>query len=129
MNIREYAEDVGLEVSEIIQLCKELDIKKSKEDDFLNDEEITILDNEISNQKVNENPDYELDEELEEKVSNLVSSIDIDLDEVTTKPEKLKKQDNKNQLNKQTNKEVIPIPGDGHCYVHKMPCTRHCSPP
>ncbi len=25
-----------------------------------------------------------------------------------------------NYVAKQTNKEVIPIPGDGHCYVHKM---------
>ena len=121
MNIREYAEDVGLEVTEIIQLCKELNIKKNKEDDFLNDEEITILDNEISNQKVNENPDYELDEELEEKVSNLVSTIDIDLDEVTTKPEKLKKQENKNQLNKQTNniQKAKFLKGKKEIYKHR----------
>ena len=50
-------------------------------------------------QKENLNPDYEVDEELEEKVSNLVNSIDIDLDEVNTKPEKLKKQENKQQTN------------------------------
>ena len=25
-----------------------------------------------------------------------------------------------NYVAKQTNKEIIPIPGDGHCYVHKM---------
>ena len=100
MNIREYAEDVSKEISEIIELCKELDIKKTKEDDYLTDEEITILDNEIDSRKENENPDYELDEELEEKVSNLVSTIDIDLDEVNTKPEKLKKQESNKQLNK-----------------------------
>ncbi len=99
MNIREYAEDVGKEISEIIELCQELDIKKSREEDFLNDEEITLLDNEISNRKENENPDYELDEELEEKVTNLVNSIDIDLDEINTKPEKLKKQESKQQTN------------------------------
>ena len=39
MNILEYAEDVSMEVSEIIDLCKKLGIKKSKEDDFLTDEE------------------------------------------------------------------------------------------
>ena len=121
MNIREYAEDVGKEVSEIIELCKELDIKKSKEDDFLNDEEVTILDNEIDSRKENENPDYELDEELEEKVSNLVSSIDIDLDEVTTKPEKLKKQENRTQLNKQTNniQKAKFLKGKKEIYKHR----------
>ena len=43
--------------------------------------------------KENTNPDYEYDSELEEKVSNLVDSIDIDLDEVDTRPEKLKTQE------------------------------------
>ena len=95
MNILEYAQDVNKEVSEIIDLCKELGINKNKEDDYLTDEEITILDSEIDNQKENLNPDYELDEELEEKVTNLVHSIDIDLDEVNTKKEKLKKQESK----------------------------------
>jgi len=121
MNIREYAEDVGKEISEIIELCNELDIKKSREEDFLTDEEITILDNEIDSRKENENPDYELDEELEEKVSNLVNSIDIDLDEVNTKPEKLKKQDNKQSLNKQTNniQKAKFLKGKKEIYKHR----------
>ena len=120
MNILEYAEDVGKEVSEIIDLCKELDIKKNKEDDFLTDEEITLLDNEIVNRKENENPDYEVDEELEEKVSNLVNSIDIDLDEVNTKPEKLKKQE-RVQLNKQTNniQKAKFLKGKKEIYKHR----------
>lgn len=120
MNILEYAEDVSKEVSEIIDLCKELGINKSKESDFLTDEEITILDSEIDSQKENLNPDYEVDEELEEKVSNLVNSIDIDLDEVNTKPEKLKKQDNKQQLNKQTNIQKAKfLKGKKEIYKHR----------
>ena len=116
MNILEYAEDVSKEVSEIIDLCNELCIKKTKEDDFLTDEEITMLDNEISNRKENENPDYEVDEELEEKVSNLVSSIDIDLDEVNTRPEKLKKQENKQTNNIQKAKF---LKGKKEIYKHR----------
>ncbi len=121
MNIREYAEDVSKEVSEIIELCQELGIKKNKEEDYLNDEEITILDNEISNRKENENPDYEVDEELEEKVSNLVSNIDIDLDEVTTKPEKLKKQESKKQLLNQNNniQKAKFLKGKKEIYKHR----------
>ena len=97
MNILEYAMDVDKEVSEIIDLCQELGIKKNKEDDFLTDEEITLLDNELDSLKENLNPDYELDEELEEKVSNLVNSIDIDLDS-NNHLEKIGKQDNKNNV-------------------------------
>ena len=90
MNILEYALDVNKDVSLIIDLCKKLGIKKVKEDDYLTDEEIVILDNELDNMKENLNPDYELDEELEEKVDALIDGIDIDLDEVNTKVEKLK---------------------------------------
>lgn len=90
MNILEYALDVNKDVSLIIELCKKLGINKSQEEDFLSEDDIILLDNELENMKENLNPDYELDEELEEKVENLVSGIDIDLDEVTTKKEKVK---------------------------------------
>ena len=90
MNILEYALDVNKDVSLIIDLCKKLGINKSQEEDFLSEDDIILLDNELENMKENLNPDYELDEELEEKVENLVSGIDIDLDEVTTKKEKVK---------------------------------------
>ena len=90
MSILEYAQDVNHDVLEIIELCKSLNIKKSKEDDILTDDEIIMLDNCLDSLKENENPDYEIDEELENKVDNLVSKIDIDLDEITSKKEKVK---------------------------------------
>ena len=90
MSILEYALDVNKDVSLIIDLCKDLGIKKQNEDDFLTEDEIIMLDNCLDSMKENLNPDYELDEELEEKVDALVSGISIDLDEVTTKKEKVK---------------------------------------
>lgn len=97
MSILEYALDVNKEVSEIISLCEILNIKKNNEDDILTDDEIILLDNELDSLKENENPDYEIDEELESKVDNLVSKIDINLDNITSKKEKVKsKVDNKN---------------------------------
>lgn len=119
MNILEYAMDVDKDVSEIINLCKNLGIKKSHEDDFLTDEEITILDNELDSMKENTNPDYELDEELEEKVSNLVESIDIDLDSVTKKPEKLKKQESNKQNNNQNTMKAKYLKGKKEIYKHR----------
>ena len=121
MNILEYALDVNKDITQIIDLCKSLGINKTSEDDFLTDEEITMLDIEIDKEKENLNPDYEVDEELEEKVSNLVSSIDIDLDEVNTKKEKLKKQDSK-QIKE---KNVLPsskakyLKGKKEIYKHR----------
>ena len=90
MNILEYALDVNKDVSLIIDLCKKLGINKQDEEDFLSEDDNILLDNELENMIENLNPEYELDEELEEKVENLVSGIDIDLDEVTTKKEKVK---------------------------------------
>ncbi len=90
MSILEYALDVNKDVSIIVDLCKKLGIKKSKETDILSEDDIIMLDNELDSMKENLNPDYELDEELEEKVENLVNAIDIDLDEVNTKKEKVK---------------------------------------
>ncbi len=110
MSILEYALDVNKDVSYIIDLCKSLNIKHEREDDFLTDEEIILLDNEIDSLKENENPDYEIDEELESKVDNLVSKIDIDLDEVSSKKEKVKtKVDSKNdaKIKFQKNKKEI----------------------
>ena len=120
MNIKEYAIDVSKDISLIIDLCKKLEINKSHEDDFLTDEEITILDNELDRMKENLNPDYELDEELEEKVSNLVNNIDIDLDEVNTKKEKLKKQDNQKVIKNtpQNNKSKF-LKGKKEIYKHR----------
>jgi len=96
MSILEYALDVNKEVSDIVKLCESLNIKKSNEEDILTDEEIIMLDNELDSLKENENPDYEIDEELESKVDNLVSEMDMDLDNVSSKKEKLKsKSENK----------------------------------
>lgn len=57
MSILEYAQDVNHDVLEIIELCKSLNIKKSKEDDILTDDEIIMLDNCLDSLKENENPD------------------------------------------------------------------------
>ncbi len=90
MSILEYALDVNKEVSEIMKLLEELELKHQSEDEILTEDEIIMLDNKIDALKENENPDYEYDEELENKVSDLVSKIDIDLDDISSKKEKVK---------------------------------------
>ena len=47
MSVLEYAQDVNRTVDEILKKCKELGINVNDEDDMLDEEGITLLDNEI----------------------------------------------------------------------------------
>ena len=49
MSVVEYANDVNKSVEEILKLCKNLDIKVSKKEDMLSDDDIIVLDNELAN--------------------------------------------------------------------------------
>ncbi len=92
MNVSEYASDVGITVKEVLALCSKLDIKASKEEDILTDDDIIILDNELiggePSEEIEENED---DEELEE-----IESIE------ETYQEKQLKEENKTKKKKQT---------------------------
>ena len=48
MSVLEYAEDVNKTVSEILNLCKRLNIPVLGEDDYLDEDAITELDNTIA---------------------------------------------------------------------------------
>ena len=74
MTVLEYATDVNRTVENILKICKELNIKAENEDDLLDDEAITILDNSLD--------DYE-DEVIE--VPN------IKVEETFSNTQKLKK--------------------------------------
>ena len=74
MTVLEYATDVNRTVENILKICKELNIKADTEDDLLDDEAITILDNSLD--------DYE-DEVIE--VPN------IKVEETFSNTQKLKK--------------------------------------
>ena len=61
MSVLEYAEDVNKTVSEILNLCKNLNIPVLGEDDMLDEDAITELDNAIARE---EDMDLEYEEEL-----------------------------------------------------------------
>ena len=93
MSVKEYAEDINREVSEVLNKCFELDFDVKNEDDMLDDEAITMLDNsfdEISEELENE--------EIEEEVALEESSMKaVKADK--KKPAKLpKKVDSKKSL-------------------------------
>ena len=63
MSVLEYSEDVGLDIKEIIDLCKKLNIKASNEDDMLDEDAIILLDNEIANGSESEEAPVEEEQE------------------------------------------------------------------
>ncbi|MDO4963172.1 MAG: translation initiation factor IF-2 [bacterium] len=65
MSVLEYAEDVNKKVSEIFEYCKKLGINVSSEDDMLDEDSITELDNIIMQDDLDSDLEYE--EELIEK--------------------------------------------------------------
>ena len=65
MSVSEYALDVDKSVSEILNLCKKLELSISNEDDMLSDDDIIMLDNELASLESEEVED-EVPEESEE---------------------------------------------------------------
>ena len=93
MSVKEYAEDINREVSEVLNKCLELDIDVKNEDDMLDEEAITMLDNSFD--EISEEME---DEEIEEEVALEESSMKT-VKEDKKKPAKLsKKVDNKKSL-------------------------------
>ncbi|MBR1377411.1 MAG: translation initiation factor IF-2 [Bacilli bacterium] len=78
MTVLEYATDVNRTVENILKMCKELNIQAENEDDLLDDEAITILDNSLD--------DY--DDAYEE---NIIENVNIKVEETFSNTQKLKK--------------------------------------
>lgn len=90
MNVSEYASDVGITVKEVLALCSKLDIKVSKEEDILSDDDIIILDNELMGNETSE--EIEETEELEDIIEDIEQTYE----------EKQLKEENKTKKRKQT---------------------------
>ena len=93
MNIKDYASDVGKTVDEIIALCDNLGIKYEDEETILNDEDIIVLDNNLTpddEEVSNESEEETFDEEVEDKAEELAQNTKYDLDN-NQKFEKVKK--------------------------------------
>ena len=100
MSVLEYAEDVNKSVSEILKMCARLSIDAKGEDDYLDEEAITILDNDIANAEETEDLEYE-DELIEKENSKIEEIVN------NSKPKKGNKQNkNKGAVNKSGKKEL-----------------------
>ena len=100
MSVKEYAEDINREVSIVLNKCLELDIDVKNEDDMLDDEAITMLDNSFD--EISEELE---DEEIEEEVALEESSMkSVKADK--KKPNKLQKKKNKKKNLKKKKKAM-----------------------
>lgn len=107
MNVLEYASDVNKSVEEILNLCKKLDINCTTDTDMLNEDDIILLDNEISNDEV-ESEVYEDDEEILdddelEKDLRIETTQDDSVVKMKKKDTIIKKKDNSKYLKAKKN--------------------------
>lgn len=92
MSVLEYAQDVGKTVDEILNYCKKLGINVSVEDDYLDEDAITELDNTIS---IEDDSELEYEDELIEKEKSKIENIVNN-----SKQKKQEKPINKNKVGK-----------------------------
>ena len=88
MSVLDYANDIGKDVSIVLNKCKELNIPVTKEDDMLEEEHIIDLDNVFANGNV----ETEIEEDTinDEEIEKIISKVNIKVDD-TIKMQKLKK--------------------------------------
>ena len=99
MSVLEYAEDVNKTVKEILNMCARLGIDVSGADDYLDEEAITILDNDIAASEEVEDLEYE-DELIEKENSKIEDIVN------NSKPKKNNVKKNNNGVNKSGKKEL-----------------------
>ena len=93
MTVKDYANESGFSVQEVLDKCKELDIKCSNADDYLDDDGIIMLDNTMHLISTETEMDYDAIDELDEAVENIMLDSNLSNKEKNTviKKEKVKK--------------------------------------
>ena len=104
MSVEEYAQSMNLTIAEVLKKCQELGIKANNKEDYLEDDDVIILDNVFSLISTNEEASLEEEDVIDEAVDEIMelSSVKHAVDDNIRK-QKLKKKntgDNKEYLNK-----------------------------
>ena len=97
MTVKDYANDVNLSVAEILKKCKELGINVSEGTDYLEDDDIIMLDNTINLISTDEEITYEEEDDIDSKVDEILTSSNVNekIKDSVSK-QKLKKKDSNN---------------------------------
>ena len=92
MTVEEYAVDTNNSIDVVLKKCKELDIDVSSKDDFLEDDDIIILDNELNGEENLLSEELESKYDFEDRAEELIVNENIKT-ESPVKKIKLKKKD------------------------------------
>ena len=71
MSVEEYALDINRDISVVLKKCKELGIDAKENDDLLDDEGITMLDNAFANEPEEEVIEDEIEDEIPEEPTEI----------------------------------------------------------
>ncbi len=115
MTLEDYANDVGLTIQEVEELCDKIGINYQDENTLLDDISITLLDNEIQDKEdyvevdIDDEEERRREEEVEDKAEELAIDTKIDLDNQTSftkvkQNKQAKKTDNKKDFLKERKK-------------------------
>lgn len=102
MTIKDYAEDVGKSIEEVIELCKKAGIAYEDENTTLDETQIILLDNSLSEdgEALDDEYDNSYDDEVEDKAEELAQNTKFDLENSTSfekvKPKAIKKNETTN---------------------------------
>ena len=114
MSLKEYAVDVDKSIEEIISLCKKLNISSQTEDAMLTEDDIILLDNELSSSNIEESK--EENEEFEEEIVD-DDELEKDLRIETVQDKSTLKMKKQPISKKKDNKEYLKAKKD--LYKHK----------
>ena len=103
MSVKEYANDVNLDVTTIMELCKKLKIQVQSTEDILDDDAIILLDNEIINLKEEQADEAEIIEEEEELIESSKDFVPNQNSNNKTQQAKKKKKQNTNTTQNKKN--------------------------
>ena len=102
MTVKDYALESGFTVQEVLEKCKELDIKVNSGSDFLDDDGIIMLDNTMNLISTETEMDYSDADELDEAVENIMLDSNLQKkSDNSEKKQKLKKKSNVEANNKE----------------------------
>ncbi len=90
MTVKEYAESVDLSVAEVLKKAMELGMEVKGANDYLNDDDVIILDNALSLISTDTEATYEDEEEIDDVVESIMDSKINAIDD-SEKKQKLKK--------------------------------------
>jgi len=91
MTVKDYANESGFSVQEILDKCKELNIRVNNANDYLDDDGIIMLDNTMTLISTETEMDFNDQDELDEVVDNIMMDTKYSSKDDSVKKQKLKK--------------------------------------